>query len=75
MVRACFGSINNRLEKKVENISVTNENVTESESHIRDTDMASVMMDFTKAQLLSSVSQSMLAQSNARPQQVLQLLG
>ncbi|MDE6030230.1 MAG: flagellar hook protein, partial [Oscillospiraceae bacterium] len=74
MVRACFGSIQNRLEKKVDNITVTSENITESESHIRDTDMAITMMNFTKAQIVQQAAQSMLAQSNVQPQQVLQLM-
>lgn len=74
MVRACFGSIQNRLEKKVENIAVTHENITESESHIRDTDMALTMIDFTKSQIVRQAAQTMLAQSYTRPQQVLQLM-
>lgn len=74
MVRACFGATQNRLEKKVENITVTSENITESESYIRDADMALLMMNFTKSQILNSASQTMLLQSNLRPQQVLQLL-
>lgn len=75
MVRACFGSTRNRLEKKVENITVTSENITESESYIRNADMALLMMDFTKSQVLNSASQTMLSQSNLRPQQVLEFLG
>lgn len=74
MVRACFGSIQNRLEKKVEGISVTSENITKSESHIRDTDMAYAMMDLTKAQIVQQAAQSMLAQSNVLSQQVLQIM-
>ncbi|MBQ8567796.1 MAG: flagellin [Oscillospiraceae bacterium] len=75
MVRATFGSIQNRLEHKIDNLNVTNENLTSAESRIRDTDMAKEMMAFTSAQILSQASQSMLAQANSLPQNVLQLLG
>ncbi len=74
MVRSCFGSIHNRLEKKIENLAVTDENITQSESHIRDADIAQDMIEFTKAQIVTSAAQSVLVQSNTRPQQVLQLL-
>ena len=74
MVRATFGAIQNRLEHKIDNLNVTTENLTDAESRIRDTDMASEMMNFTKNQILSQASQSMLAQANQLPQSVLQLL-
>ncbi len=75
MVRATFGSIQNRLEHKIENLTTTAENMTEAESTIRDTDMASEMMNYTKYNILQQAAQSMLAQANAQPQGVLQLLG
>jgi len=74
MVRATFGAIQNRLEHKISNLNVTVENLTAAESRIRDTDMAKEMMDFTKNQILSQASQSMLAQANMLPQSVLSLL-
>ena len=75
MVRATFGSIQNRLEHKIENLTTTSENMTEAESTIRDTDMAATMMDYTKNNILQQASQSMLAQANQQPQSILQLLG
>jgi flagellin len=74
MIRATFGAIQNRLEHKIDNLNTTNENLTAAESRIRDTDMATEMMNFTKNQILSQASQSMLAQANTLPQGVLQLL-
>ncbi len=75
MVRASFGSIQNRLEHKITNLTTTNENLTEAESSIRDTDMASEMMNYTKMNILQQAAQSMLAQANQQPQSILQLLG
>ena len=74
MVRATFGSIQNRLEHKISNLDVSAENMQASESRIRDTDMAKEMMSFTKNQILSQASQAMLAQANSLPQGVLSLL-
>lgn len=74
MVRATFGALQNRLEHKISNLDVSSENLTAAESRIRDTDMANEMMSFTKNQILSQASQSMLAQANSLPQGVLQLL-
>ena len=75
MVRATFGSIQNRLEHKITNLTTTAENLTEAESSIRDTDMASEMMNYTKFNILQQAAQSMLAQANQQPQSILQLLG
>lgn len=75
MVRASFGSIQNRLEHKITNLTTTSENLTEAESSIRDTDMASEMMNYTKYNILQQAAQSMLAQANQQPQSILQLLG
>ena len=74
MVRATFGSIQNRLEHKIANLDVSAENMQASESRIRDTDMPKEMMAFTKNQILSQASQAMLAQANSLPQGVLSLL-
>ena len=75
MVRATFGATQNRLEHKVENLTTTAENLTEAESGIRDTDMASEMLNYTKYNILQQAAQSMLAQANQQPQSILQLLG
>lgn len=74
MVRGTFGALQNRLEHKIDNLNTTNENLTAAESRIRDTNMAEEMMNFTKNQILSQASQSMLAQANQLPQGVLSLL-
>lgn len=75
MVRATFGAMQNRLEHKITNLTTTSENLTEAESAIRDTDMASEMMNYTKSNILQQAAQSMLAQANQQPQSILQLLG
>ena len=75
MVRATFGATQNRLEHKIENLTTTAENITEAESNIRDTDMASEMLNYTKFNVLQQAAQSMLAQANQQPQSILQLLG
>ncbi len=73
-VRANIGAKQNRLEHTINNLNVAVENTTASESRIRDTDMASEMMSFTRAQVLSQAGTAMLAQANQAPQGVLQLL-
>lgn len=72
--RAGLGAMQNRLEHTVKNINVSVENLSASESRIRDTDMASEMVSFTRAQILSQAGTSMLAQANQIPQGVLSLL-
>lgn len=72
--RAGLGALQNRLEHTVNNLGVTHENLQAAESSIRDVDMAKEMMEFTKNNILSQASQSMLAQANQLPQGVLQLL-
>ena len=74
MIRATFGAAQNRLEHKIDNLNVSVENLTSAESAIRDTDMPTEMMNFTKQQILAQASQSMLAQANQLPQGVLSLL-
>lgn len=72
--RGDLGAIQNRLEHTINNLGVTTENITSAESRIRDTDMASEMMAYTKNNILVQASQAMLAQANTLPQGVLQLL-
>lgn len=72
--RAKLGAVQNRLEHTINNLGTSAENLTSSESRIRDVDMAKEMMEFTKNNILSQASQSMLAQANQQPQSVLQLL-
>ncbi|SHJ30242.1 flagellin N-terminal helical domain-containing protein [Parasporobacterium paucivorans] len=72
--RGDLGATQNRLEHTINNLSVTSENMSSAESRIRDVDMAKEMMEFTKNNILSQASQSMLAQANQLPQGVLQLL-
>lgn len=72
--RAKLGAAQNRLEHTVNNLRVTSENLTAAESRIRDTDMADEITAFTKNNILLQSSQSMLAQSNAAPQGILNLL-
>ncbi|MDE7301707.1 MAG: flagellin, partial [Oscillospiraceae bacterium] len=74
LVRGTFGAIQNRLEHKIDNLNVSIENLTSAESAIRDTNMPTEMMNFTKQQILAQASQSMLAQANQLPQGVLSLL-
>lgn len=74
-VRADLGAVQNRFDHTVKNLNVAVENLSASESRIRDTDMASEMVSFTRAQILSQAGTSMLAQANQLPQSVLKLLG
>jgi flagellin len=73
--RAKLGAKQNRLEHTVNNLKVTNENLTSAESRIRDTDMAKEISAYTKNNILNQAAQSMLAQANQAPQGTLQLLG
>ncbi|UJL45682.1 flagellin [Virgibacillus sp. NKC19-16] len=72
--RSNLGATQNRLEHTINNLGASAENLTAAESRIRDVDMAAEMMEFTKNNILSQASQSMLAQSQQMPQGVLQLL-
>jgi len=72
--RGDLGAIQNRLEHTMNNLSVMEENITDAESTIRDTDVADEMMAYTKNNILIQSAQAMLAQANAVPQGVLQLL-
>ncbi len=73
--RGDLGAVQNRLEHTINNLSVTEENITDAESSIRDTDVAEEMMAYTKNNILVQSAQAMLAQANQLPQGVLQLLG
>jgi len=73
--RAMLGAIQNRLEFKIQNLDNSAENLAAAESRIRDADMAKMMTEFTKNSILFQASTAMLAQANAIPQSVLQLLG
>ena len=73
--RSNLGAFQNRLEHTIANLDNSAENLQAAESRVRDVDMAKEMMEFTRANILSQASQSMLAQANQAPQAVLQLLG
>src|SRR3954452_22645669 len=66
-VRADFGAIQNRLEHRLNNLATYQENLTASESRIRDVDMAAEMTKFTKLNILQQAGTSMLAQANQAP--------
>ena len=72
--RAELGAVQNRMEYAIENLSTTAENLTSAESRIRDVDMASEMVNFTKNNILQQSAMAMLAQANQQPQQILSLL-
>jgi flagellin len=72
--RANFGAVQNRLEHRLTNLATYQENLTASESRIRDVDMAAEMTKFTKLNILQQAGTSMLAQANQAPQGVLSLL-
>ena len=72
--RADLGAYQNRMEMAQKGINVAAENTQAAESRIRDTDMASEMVEYTKNQILSQVSSALLAQSNSQSSNVLALL-
>jgi flagellin len=72
--RADFGALQNRFEHTVNSVNVAIENLSASESRIRDTDMAQEMVSFTRSQILSQAGTAMLAQANQASQGVLSLL-
>lgn len=73
--RSAMGAIQNRLEHTIANLDTTSENTQSAESRIRDTDMASEMVEYSKNNILAQAGQSMLAQANQSTQGVLSLLG
>src|SRR3712207_2586819 len=72
--RADLGAIQNRFDHTINNLNVAVENLTASESRIRDADMAQEMVMFTRNQILSQAGTAMLAQANQGSQGVLSLL-
>jgi len=73
--RSSLGAVQNRLEHTIKNLDNVVENTTAAESNIRDTDMASAMVEYSKNNILAQAGQSMLAQANQSNQGVLSLLG
>jgi flagellin len=73
-MRAQYGAVQNRLEHVINNLEIYQQNLTASESQIRDVDMAAEMANLTKFQVLQQAGTSMLAQANQEPQSVLKLL-
>ncbi len=73
--RSKLGATQNRLEHTINNLNNAAENLQAAESRIRDVDMASEIMEFTKNNILQQAATAMLAQANIAPQSVLQLLG
>ncbi len=73
--RSALGAVQNRLEHTIKNLDTASENTQSAESRIRDTDMASEMVTYSKNNILAQAGQSMLAQANQSTQGVLSLLG
>jgi flagellin len=72
--RADLGAYQNRFEMAAKGVDVASENLQAAESRIRDTDMATQMVDYTKNRILSQAGSAMLAQANTRTQNVMSLL-
>ena len=72
--RARYGAVQNRLEHTINNLRVAGENLSAAESRIRDTDMASEIVRLNKTRIISEAGTAMLAQANAGPNSILQLL-
>jgi flagellin len=72
--RARYGAVQNRLEHTINNLRVAGENLSAAESRIRDTDMASEVVRLNKTRIISEAGTAMLAQANAGPNAILQLL-
>jgi flagellin len=73
--RGALGALQNRFESSINSLQVATENVSASESRIRDTDMAMEMTNFTRNQILLQAGTAMLGQANQIPQSILRLLG
>ena len=73
--RSALGAVQNRLEHTISNLDNVAENTTSAESAIRDTDMATEMVNYSKNNILAQAGQSMLAQANQSTQGVLSILG
>lgn len=74
-MRSHYGAIQNRLEHTLANLNNTTENLTAAESQIRDTDMAYAITEHVRNQIILQSGQSMLAQANQIPQNILSLIG
>lgn len=72
--RSYIGAVQNRLTHTINNLSIEDQNLTSANAAITDTDMAKEMMNYSKESVLQQAAQSMLAQANQNPQQVLKLL-
>jgi flagellin len=72
--RAAMGAIQNRLEQTISRLDLTSETLQAAESRVRDADMATEMIDFTRNQILQQSGTAMLAQANQAPQTILRLL-
>ena len=73
-LRGDLGAKQNRFESTIANLAATTENLSASESRIRDTDMAAEMVNFTRHQIMLQAGTAMLAQANTLPQTTLRLL-
>ena len=73
-VRSYYGAMQNRLEHTIKNLDNVVENTQAAESRIRDTDMATAMVEYSNLQILAQAGQSMLAQTNRQPELILGLL-
>ena len=74
MERATLGSIQNRLEYTSSRLSVAEENLTAAESYLRDTDIASEMINYMSLKIIEKAGIAMLTQANLEPESVLKLL-
>lgn len=74
-MRSHYGAVQNRLEHTLSSLGITIENLTAAESQIRDTDMALAITEHVRNQILLQSGQSMLAQANQVPQNIISLLG
>lgn len=72
--RSSLGAMQNRLDHSMNNLAVAYENLTASESRIRDADMAKLLSAYVQQDIISQAATAMLAQSNQKPQLVMQLL-
>jgi flagellin len=72
--RSKIGTMQNRMEYAISNLSTTSENLSAAESRIRDVDMADEMVKYTKNSILNQSAMAMLAQANQQPQAILSLL-
>ncbi|MGD9156652.1 MAG: flagellin [Bacillota bacterium] len=73
--RSTLGAIQNQLQHAINNLGVSAENVASSASRIRDADMADELRSFSKNQILTHSATAMLAQANAKPQNVMKIVG